>query len=485
MAIQTAAFVEHTDRQMNNLRDQKKILLLLDKQRDRELLGSSLNGQFQVQTEIDDSSELNVDIAIIDDPMLRRHKSYLQSLKDRAAPVFLPMLLLVNDSATLSGSQGVWDFADDVLSIPVPRDVLKARIKVLLRTRGYALDLHDRNRQLEEARRRWEYLVQKDPDLVQITIDGHIQFINPAGARIFGATRPEEILGRSIFDFIIEEHHEKTHQRKELLEAGNVALPTINKIRTLNGEIRYLQVQSMPIQYQEKQAVQTVGQDFTNIVEYEQLLERSIEEKNTLMQEIHHRVKNNLAIISGLLEMQAMDTEDLKLQDILNKNKMRIFSIAKVHELLYQHGNLNRIQFDGYIEELTEAISSTFRGQEIDISFDLRLDMVLLNIHQAVPCGMVINELLTNSVKHAFEGKNAGKIRIEMLEKEDRVFIRISDDGVGFPESFDLSKQKSMGATIIRLLVQQLGADFDYKTKDGARFNFSFEKSAYTGPAGE
>lgn len=599
------------------LESEQQLLVLVDKQRDRELLRNALSSKYHITTDLCPGISQNLDLIITDTPTFRRNEHVLHSLKEETSPLFLPILLLVNDSSKLPGVAGLLDFADDILSMPIPRSVLKTRLKLLLQTREYSLQLEKKNRQLKAkneklrlferaiessssgimitkardnnnpiiycnrgfekltgynknevlgknprflqandkeqpafnkikknlnegvdcevllrnyrkdgtlfwnelkispikndageithfvgiqtdvtdfieiqnrlkaSQKRWEELVQKDPDLVQITKDGIIQFINPAGARIFGANSPEDIIGKSVFDFIIDEHQEKAKQRKQLVNEGKKAPPTINKIRTLDGEIRFLQVQSMPIRYKGEKAIQTVGQDFTHRVQYEQQLEKSLHEKNTLMQEIHHRVKNNLAIISGLLEMQALDSENSKLQDILNKNKMRVFSIAKVHELLYRHENLSRIKFNEYVKEISRAIGSTFKNQNFTFEFDLPDKPTHLNIHQAVPCGMIINELLTNSIKHSIKINGKGIIRIEMSDKAGRIHLTISDNGIGLPESFDFLDQKGMGITIINLLIKQLEADFHFETGDETQFKFTFKKSAYPGPVGE
>lgn len=210
-------------------------------------------------------------------------------------------------------------------------------------------------------------------------------------------------------------------------------------------------------------------------------LEKSHEEKQILMQEIHHRVKNNLAIISGLLEMQAVEADQQELKEILSKSRMRIFSIAKVHELIYRQNTLNQIDFSVYIRELTGAVNTLYRNPKLPVDFDLILSPVTLNINQAIPCGMILNELLTNVMKHALRNRDGGIISIRMSEEQEIVRIYILNEGIELQQTMDFLEQKTLGSTIIALLIRQLGAGFTYSTDSDGQFEIAFRKSKYTG----
>ncbi|MDZ7690182.1 MAG: PAS domain S-box protein [Balneolaceae bacterium] len=227
------------------------------------------------------------------------------------------------------------------------------------------------------------------------------------------------------------------------------------------------------------------GVDISDRVEAERELEHSLEEKNILLQEIHHRVKNNLAVVSGLLELQSEEIENKEVRDLLTKSRARIYSIAKVHEMLYKHNELNRINFKSYITELTKTLSMFSHEEDKDIEYHYDLEEVYLNIDQAISCGMLVNELITNAAKHAFNEQDKGTIRIELSQQDQQVTIMVADNGSGLPEPFDLESNKTLGKTIIRLLMDQLQAELDINQENdaGAVFKLTFKKRAYSGPS--
>ncbi len=200
-------------------------------------------------------------------------------------------------------------------------------------------------------------------------------------------------------------------------------------------------------------------------------LQGALEEKEVLIKEIHHRVKNNLAVISGLLEMQSWTLKNKEAQKALNESKLRVLAIAKIHENLYQNKNLGKIDFEVFLNELKSGVAATMRmsGKVIDI--DLKVKSNLIRLDQAIPCGLIINELLTNAFKHAFEDVNEGKIEICFEAKEEFLHLQVRDNGKGIDEDILKNNNSSLGVTLIESLVVQLDAEFRISNDKGAVFD--------------
>lgn len=326
---------------------------------------------------------------------------------------------------------------------------------------GIAQDITEQKEMAEELKKseqKWQHLIEGNPQPLQVTVDGKIVFINEAGAKLYGADNPEEIIGMSVFAFSHPDHVAEIEKRKEKLENDlNVDDVHEHKIVLLSGETRHVEVSSIPIKYQGSDAIQTVLYDITDRKKKESIIEASLVEKEVLLKEIHHRVKNNMAVISGLLELQAMNTQDTGLQDLLKESQLRIFSMAMIHEKLYQTETFSDIDFAEYVKELVKTITDTIDVSEKDIGMTYKLNAIRLNINQAIPAALIINEAVVNSFKHAFEGRDKGVITISMNQEGNDIKLKIEDDGKGLPENFEIERQQSLGTTLIQTLTEQLG----------------------------
>ena len=199
-------------------------------------------------------------------------------------------------------------------------------------------------------------------------------------------------------------------------------------------------------------------QDITDRKRKELRISESLQEKEILLSEVHHRVKNNLAIVSGLLEMNSLKIEDGSTLDFIRSSQLRIQSMAKIHEQLYQSDSFTHVSFKDYIHELIETIQNTMRtnGSEPEIKTDI--EDVQLNLNYAIPCGLVLNELITNSWKHAFPNHKVGTIQIFLSSEGENIHLSVKDDGVGLPDGFEYKNASSLGMTLIRILSQQIEA---------------------------
>jgi len=209
-------------------------------------------------------------------------------------------------------------------------------------------------------------------------------------------------------------------------------------------------------------------QDITDRKLKEIKISESLKEKETLLSEIHHRVKNNLAIISGLLELNLFHVEDDHVIDLIRSSQLRIRSMAKVHEKLYQSDSFTHISFREYIQELIESVQSAMSDDKFEPNIKTEIEDVNLNINYAIPCGLILNELITNSWKHAFPDREKGTIVVSFVREAEKIKLSVKDNGVGLPEDFNKDEVQTLGLTLINILSQQIEADMSMRnTEDG------------------
>ncbi len=207
----------------------------------------------------------------------------------------------------------------------------------------------------------------------------------------------------------------------------------------------------------------------------EKNLKRSLDEKDVLLKEIHHRVKNNMQIISSILTMQERLMEDTKLRNVLAESRNRIRSMALVHENLYQNENLANIQFPNYVKSLAGNIARTYYDLQHKVRFEYDMEDIFMPLEIGIPCGLIINELISNSFKHAFSGVDNGVIHIALVRHNTREFsLQVSDNGVGMDSMFSLEESKSLGMRIVNKLVQQIDGKLDYDFSDGTKYDIRF-----------
>lgn len=204
-------------------------------------------------------------------------------------------------------------------------------------------------------------------------------------------------------------------------------------------------------------------------------IQKSLDEKDVLLREIHHRVKNNLSIISGLLGLQQDSTEVKSTQDALKDSQSRIRSMALIHDKLYQTESLSDIRLDEYLKELVEAICKTFVYYNDTVELEFDLDPTKIDIDNVVPCGLLVNELVVNSFKHAFSQNRKGTLIVKLKNISEGAELTIADDGPGLPDDFELDNGDSLGSMLINTFAAQLEADMSInRDHQGAAFTFRF-----------
>lgn len=204
----------------------------------------------------------------------------------------------------------------------------------------------------------------------------------------------------------------------------------------------------------------------------EKSVKEALEEKNILISELHHRVKNNLAIISGLFSLKMNDDLHEDAKNVLLESRNRVRSMALIHNRLYKSDNLTNVNFEDYAKELISEIHASYPSVSSSVNISTDINNVYLNINSAIPCGLILNELLTNSYKHAFNGKPDGEICVSFVNDNNTVLMRVKDNGVGLPA--DYKNKQSLGVTVIESLSEQLDGSFTFSNDNGTCFELKF-----------
>lgn len=217
----------------------------------------------------------------------------------------------------------------------------------------------------------------------------------------------------------------------------------------------------------EERGFVVLARDITPRMRTELELKRSLEEQRVLLREIHHRVKNNLQIISSLLYFQARSaaSDEARLQ--FEDCRSRVKAMGMVHEALLSHDDVRNIDFAAYLSKITSALRESYSPAAAGVVFRVEAAPIGLDIQQAVPCGLIVNELITNALKYAFVGRTRGAIRIELVEEGERLRLTVADDGVGCPLGVDPLTSETLGLRLVRTLAQQVDAELSFDLADG------------------
>jgi len=310
--------------------------------------------------------------------------------------------------------------------------------------------------------------------IVMADKDGKIISVNKEFVRLFGYNM-SEIKGRYIDEVVA---HEKNRDEgikitRKVASGESLSFETIRKRK--DGTMIDVSVLAMPIIVDgEVVASIAIYRDITKRKKAEEQVRSSLEEKEVLLKEIHHRVKNNMQIVSSMLRLQAGQSKNEDFIEMCNVGQSRIRSIALIHESLYKSSDFARIDFSKYIEKLMTHLFSIYEGGKERIEFEVDVEDVFLDINKAIPCGLIINELVSNSLRHAFPNHMEGKISVEMLRENGKHILIVKDTGIGFPEEIDFRNAKTLGMQLVTDLVKQLRGTIKL-AKDGAtEFKITF-----------
>ena len=253
-----------------------------------------------------------------------------------------------------------------------------------------------------------------------------------------------------------------------------------HSIKLPSGAIKWIIGKGVPVMNEKKEVVSLmgIGRDITNEVLQQAKLETSLNEKETLLKEIHHRVKNNLQIVSSLLNLQSETIKDEDAKEKYRESLGRVKSMALIHELLYQTKNLSNLKANEYLNELVKFISETYNyNRDVTVKLTVDPEIRRIDMNKAIPCGLIINELVSNAFKYAFEKTAKGKINIEfkvLKNKEHQFRLTIRDNGRGISEHTDINHPKTLGLQLVQSLVSQLDGRLHIQNNKGAVFEIDF-----------
>jgi PAS domain S-box-containing protein len=319
----------------------------------------------------------------------------------------------------------------------------------------------------------WKYVFDALPDLIAILDNNHkVVKINKAMANRLGVS-PEEGVGLNCYEVV---HHTDSPilncPHSKLIEDGTEHTEEVQE-DNLGG---YFLVTASPILDAEGKVLGSVhiARDITQRREMEKKLEKALEDKEILMKEIHHRVKNNLMMISSLLNIQSHYIKDQEVKDIFAESQNRANSMALLHQELYESGDMNDIELSEYLRSLSTEIMHSYNSKNKSVDLTLDLEQGTIDVDRAIPIGLIATETIINSFKHAFPEGN-GKILIKFYKENDSFVLIISDNGVGFPENLDFRSQGNMGMMLINGLINQIDGSIDMKRENGTTFIIKFK----------
>jgi two-component sensor histidine kinase len=208
----------------------------------------------------------------------------------------------------------------------------------------------------------------------------------------------------------------------------------------------------------------------------EEKITQSLREKNVLLKEVHHRVKNNMQVISSILNLQSSYVRDTYALNLLKECQNRIKSMAFIHESLYQTKNFESVNFSEYVTTLSKNLVHTYSINTKKIKLILTLDELMLNLDASIPCGLIINEIISNSLKYAFPDNRDGIIFVTLRVDKNKVKIEVGDNGIGIPENVDIKNTQTLGLQLVDTLVEQLSGTLKLNRSKGTIFSIEFNK---------
>jgi PAS domain S-box-containing protein len=422
----------------------------------------------------------------------------LLSYKRRALDPDVFRLLVVSTVVTIASElaftfyisvYGLSNLIGHLLKVVAFYLIYRAFIEVGL-TKPYALlfrNLKESERSLRESEERFRALVQNSSDLISVfDPDGRVRYQSPALEQMFGYCE-EDIVGRNALELV---HPDDLPSAMEAL-ADVLEEPG----RTGSAELRYRHnggswhwVEVTCANLLENPAVAGLvanSRDITKRKHAEETIKTALREKEVLLQEIHHRVKNNLQLISSLLDLQSKATEDSPALRVLRESRNHVRSMALVHERLYESQDLTEIDLDNLVHGLTSHLFRIYAPRAGEVFLNVQIGSLLLDVAAAIPCALIINELVSNSLKYAFpserdrsEGER-NEIRVEMRQEADaRTVLVVGDNGIGLPPDLDWQDPPSLGLQLVKMLAEQLDGTIELDRSSGILFEITFAHRA-------
>lgn len=403
---------------------------------------------------------------------------------------------LETDDPDFSSTIGHWMIRGDG-----ERRFIIVRIRVRFDENGKKIGTRGVNQDITELKIAEDALAESDQRLKDIidflpdatfTIDteGRVISWNQAIEQMTGIWA-EEMLGKGNYEYSLPFYRDRKPMLIDLVNASETEIRNYYSKFTRNGQVitaeNEVNIRGKPIiiwgkavpLYDNKGklvgAIETI-RDVTDFRDAQKKLKKSLDEKEMLLKEIHHRVKNNLMVISSLLELESRYIKDKAVLGVFKESQNRAKSMAYIHERLYRSTDLKRIDFGDYIQSLGEDIYETYVIDPDRIKLNLKVEEVMVDINTSVPLGLIVNELLTNSMKYAFPGDRSGEIELEFSCSGDEYLLRVADNGVGFPEDLDYKNSSSLGLQLVTSLTEQINGKISLRNKNDTEFRITFKE---------
>lgn len=338
--------------------------------------------------------------------------------------------------------------------------------------------------ELRKAEERYRTLFEQAIEgIYRSTIEGRFEEVNPPLAAMLGYGSPAELVA-AVRDIDCE-LYVPTGRRADFLASfgqDDKACGFESQVRRKDGSVIWVLENTRAIRDAAGRVIRFEGSmvDITLRKQAEQRLKASLEEKEIMLREIHHRVKNNLQVVSAFLSLQGDSLADPTVRNAFREGQNRIRALAAIHESLYQSSDLRGIDLSVYIPRLAKHVFNSYVHGSGKVRLALDVAAVQVAIDTAIPCGLIVNELLSNALKHGFPDGRSGAVRVSLTGGNGRITLAVRDDGVGLPVTFDLRSRKTLGMQILGALVQQLGGALEYGAADGAAFSIAFSPKVGT-----
>ena len=331
-------------------------------------------------------------------------------------------------------------------------------------------------RRLEERFRR---VVEAAPNaMVMVGSEGRIEMVNAQAEELFGHARAE-MLGQPV-EMLVPERFRGHHPGLRGSFFADAKARPMGAGRDLfglkkDGSEFPVEIGLNPIETEEGQMVLSAIVDISDRKQKEERIQVALKEKDMLLGEVHHRVKNNLQIIHSLLDLQSSRITDESVIDLLRDSKNRIRSMGLIHQTLYQSKDFAKVDFRQFLDSLVPTLIGSYGINPDRITLSLEAEQIQLPINAAIPCGLVVNELISNAMKHAFADGRRGEIAVKLFEEPDgKAVLSVSDNGIGIPEDVGLSKTSTLGLQLVTLLSDQLGGQITMGRSDPTEFVLRF-----------
>jgi PAS domain S-box-containing protein len=358
------------------------------------------------------------------------------------------------------------------------RQVEERTAELTHRNEELRLDIVERKR-AEEALRLSEFCIEKaSMSITRIGPDGKVLYANEQACRSLGYTR-EELGTMRVFDFDASFTPEAWAEHRRMLYAsGSRTIETLH--RRKDGFVFPVEVTVNYLEYQGAGFSFSFTKDITERKQAEEKIRTSLQEKDLLLKEIHHRVKNNLQVVSNLLDLQSDYITDERTRRFFQESQDRISAMALIHEKLYQTRDYMCIDFADYLGKLTQHLLRCYEKEAGLVSLVVEAEKVAIGIDEAIPCGLIVNELLSNALKHAFPGGRKGEVTVRCISLEGgRISLTVSDNGVGLPPGLDIRNTESLGLHLVTMLVRQLRGTIEIGNDCGASFGITFSAGGH------